>query len=158
MVARARKPPAQKPGSSKQDYSTPRSFLNGVERRFGPIKWDLAAHEKNAVCDLWIGERQNSLVHDWHQLDGWLFLNPPLGDIAPWAKKCAVEAAKGARILFLTPASSGSNWFQDHLVRHGYVLDLAPRLSFDGKAPFPKDLVLTVFAHGLVGRGFWRWA
>ena len=49
--------PAQKPGSSKQDYSTPRAFLDAVEKRFGRIKWDLAAHERNHVCDLWLGQQ-----------------------------------------------------------------------------------------------------
>lgn len=47
---------------------------------------------------------------------------------------------------------------ENTLVEGGfYVLDLAPRLSFDGKNSFPKDLCLTVFMCGLTGRGFWRW-
>ncbi len=33
---------------SRQDYGTPRAFLDAVERRFGPIQFDLAAHRGNA--------------------------------------------------------------------------------------------------------------
>jgi len=36
-------------GSSKQDYATPRSFIAAVEKRFGPLSWDLAAHRENKV-------------------------------------------------------------------------------------------------------------
>src|SRR5690606_17204709 len=82
--------PAQKPGRSAQDYATPRVFLDAVERRFGRIRWDLAAHELNAVCDLWIGEHQDSLTVPWaEQCRGLCWLNPPFGDIEPWAAKCA---------------------------------------------------------------------
>jgi hypothetical protein len=32
--------PEQKPGRSKQDYSTPVEFLDAVKRRFGIEVWD----------------------------------------------------------------------------------------------------------------------
>jgi hypothetical protein len=64
---------------------------------------------------------------------------------------------RGARILFLTPASVGANWFQQYVVPFAHVIELSPRMSFDGKNPFPKDLVLSVYMHGLTGRSHWRW-
>jgi len=46
----ARLVPAQKPGRSKQDYATPREFLDAVEQKFGPIGWDLAADHVSSVA------------------------------------------------------------------------------------------------------------
>jgi phage N-6-adenine-methyltransferase len=150
--------PAQKPGTSFQAYKTPRDFLDAVEERFGPIDFDLAADKTNTVVpEAYFDKKRDTLVQQWHLIGGLLWLNPEFGTIKPYAKKCATEAEQGAKILFLTPASTGADWYQRHLVPHGYVIDLAPRLSFDGVSPFPKDLTLTVFMHGLVGRGFWRW-
>lgn len=42
--------PAQKPGKSKQDYGTPKDFIDAVAARFGPLVVDLAAHAGNAKC------------------------------------------------------------------------------------------------------------
>lgn len=159
-VPRGTRPmPAQKPGKSRQDYGTDRRLIAAVTRRFGPIKWDLAASAENAVCDLWIGEEQDSLVQEWHRLSpGLCWLNPPFGDIDPWAKKCAAEAAKGARILLLTPAAVGAEWFREHVEPHAYTLALNPRLIFEGEtAPYPKDCALSYFHAGLRGFAVWRW-
>jgi hypothetical protein len=150
--------PEQKPGKSEQDVGTPRALIRAVEHRFGTINWDLAAHERNHVCDLWIGEKQNSLSVDWSfELSGVLWLNPPFGDIPPWARKCAREAKRGARIVMLTPASVGANWFWDYCnPRWCLVLPLSPRPTFVGQDdPFPKDCMVTAFGFGL--RGFERW-
>lgn len=153
-----RKTPAQKPGKSFQAYRTPRDFIDAVEERFGPIDFDLAADATNTVVpEAYFDKQRDALVQQWHLIGGLLWINPEFGNIKAFAKKCAEEAAQGARILLLTPASTGADWYQRHLVPNGYVIDLAPRLCFDGKDPFPKDLSLTVFMHGLVGRGFWRW-
>lgn len=149
--------PVQKPGKSKQDYSTPQEFIEAVERRFyEKISWDLAADETNAKAQDWYCETINSLIQPWHKLSGLLWLNPPFGSIAPWVKKCIGESLLGARIMLLTPASVGSNWFE---VMHGvsYVMYLNPRLSFDGIAPYPKDCMLSYFCHGMRGSEIWHW-
>lgn len=151
--------PVQKPGRSKQDYATPWEFIRAVEARFGPIDFDLAAHEGNTKCITYFTEADDSLKQDWTILRGNLWLNPPFGDIAPWARKCAESAhefALGTRIFLLVPASIGSRWFAEHVHHRALVLGLSPRLSFDGKNPFPKDLMMAIYG---VAPGFdvWRW-
>lgn len=65
----------------------------------------------------------------------------------------------GLNILMLVPASVGTHWFAQHVVPHAHVLYLAPRLTFVGEtAPYPKDLMLCVYAHGLTGSSCWQWA
>lgn len=152
-------------GRSKQDYETPADFLAAVTRRFGPLAWDLAAEATNAKAPNWIGPLQDSLTVDWTALDpiGNAFLNPPFGNIAPWAKKCAETAASPdfdprARILFLVPASVGANWFAEHVHRKALVLALQGRLTFVGcEQPYPKDCVLAVWGVGLSGFDVWEW-
>lgn len=157
--------PAQKPGTSRQDYATPAAFIEAVERRFGQLDWDLAAHAENSKCGpRFFGQgsthNEDSLAVPWSSVlsTGKLWLNPPFARIEPWAKKCAEESTKRlGLILMLTPASVGANWFQEHVLGKAFVLALSPRLSFDGVAPFPKDCSLAVYGYGLHGFDTWRW-
>jgi phage N-6-adenine-methyltransferase len=152
-------------GVSKQDYATPRVFLNEVRRRFGPIWWDLAAISTNCVVGpvslRFYGpgspHGENSLAQKWQTIDGNLWLNPPFDRIGPWAQKCAdTPCGKGRRILLLVPAAVGSNWWRDHVHGTARVLFLNGRLSFDGKNPYPKDCALCVYGEPH-GYEIWSW-
>ncbi len=154
-----RKMPIQKPGKSKQDYGTPDAFMLALRRKFGPIQVDLAATSANTRAEHFISPEEDSFTYDWDRLPSHMhatraFLNPPFGDIRPWAKKCAETC--GLEILFLVPASVGSNWwaeyvdmaehadhvYADHVGVDTRVYFLRPRISFDGKNPYPKDCAL----------------
>jgi phage N-6-adenine-methyltransferase len=147
-------------GRSKQDYGTPGEFIRAVEKRFGKIEFDLAASPENAKAErFYNGEVEDALKYAWGNIGGNLWLNPPFADIEPWAAKCAEHwERRDGFILFLTPASIGSNWFESHVRRHAYVLGLSPRMTFEGTTdPYPKDLMLSVYGFGLHGFGTWRW-
>jgi phage N-6-adenine-methyltransferase len=153
--------PAQKPSTSKQNYGTPRPFLDAVEHRYGPILFDLAAEAGNAVVPGFFDLKRDSLKQDWDALHddghhGWLWLNPPFSDIPAFVAKCVEETKRGCRILMLVPASVGANWFRV-CTKNAHVVELGARMSFDGKDPYPKDLALVVFAHRLTGRSYWKW-
>jgi phage N-6-adenine-methyltransferase len=155
--------PAQQPGNSKQDYATPREFLDAVERRFGPIRFDLAAHHGNHVVENYYGpgspKGEDSFKQNWSLLGGVLWLNPEFADIAPWAEKCKTDGAAGARVKMLVPASVGSDWFREHVHHRALVLALSPRLTFVGETdPYPKDLMLCAFGPWIApGFDCWRW-
>lgn len=152
--------PTIKRGKSKQDYQTPREFLDAVERRFGKIQWDLAATNENTVAPNWITPEIDSFKVPWlAQTDGALsFLNPPFSNIEPWAMKCAAESTLGARILFLVPASVGSEWFRKWVHNVAAVFALNPRLTFGGcPTPYPKDCLLAYYGLGVTGFTVWRW-
>lgn len=145
-------------GKSKQDYRTPEDFRDAVVKRFGMTDFDLAACDDNYFSKLgWFTESDNALRQLWRHLPGTLWLNPPFGNIAPWAEKCRKESIEGARILFLVPASVGSNWFQEYVHGWARVYFLNPRLCFDGKNPFPKDMILANYGIGNQGYECWRW-
>lgn len=151
--------PVQKPGLSKQDYETPPEFIAAVKNRLGisEFRIDLAADPFNTKAPEWIGEETNSLECNWTYLAGWAWLNPPYGNIAPWAKKCSES---GIKIAFLVPAAVGSNWFRDYVDGKALVLLLNGRLSFDGIAPYPKDCILCLYGAELYGESgyeVWDW-
>jgi len=174
--------PRQKPGESKQDYGTPRVFLDAVEKRFGKIAFDLAAHKKNDVTrrGFYFGPgsmyAEDSLAQDWRRAPtGVLWLNPPFSHIKPWAKKCSESyppprwdlqgLSPKRKILFLVPASVGANWFWEYVQPYSLVIPLSPRLAFDGQPvnpvtgkidPYPKDLMLCCYGYG-PGVERWVW-
>lgn len=158
-----RKMPRQKPGESEQVVGTDPLFLAALARRFGPIRFDLAANASNAVAPNYYGPGsplgEDTLVMPWHKHGGVLFLNPEFDDIEPYAAKCREEGALGGRVHFLVPASTGANWFRFHVNKHALILALSPRLTFVGHMqPYPKDMILAVFGPW-VAPGFdcWRW-
>ena len=145
--------------SSKQDYKTPKNFIEAVVVRFGLLSHDLAADEHNTQAPSYFDKEVDSLSQDWGKLKGNLWLNPPFARIEPWAEKCArTEYSPDRRILFLVPGSVGSEWYRNYVAEYAYVLALSPRLTFVGcKDPYPKDCILAIYGHGLHGFDTWRW-
>lgn len=165
--------PAQKPGRSKQDYSTPPEFLEAVQRRFGAIDLDLACRADNMVAPFGLTEDVDALSKDWTDLHpSWVtargdvdarnkldvaFCNPPFAQLAPWAAKCESVALLPRRTLLLVPASMGSKWWARHVLGKGMVFGI-PRLQFVGTdSLYPKDLALILYTSGVHGFGYWDW-
>jgi phage N-6-adenine-methyltransferase len=162
-------------------YKTPAAFMAMVRMEFGPLTWDLAACRDNTQAGQYLTETDNSLSEDrpWRRLGGWLWLNPPYGNIGAWAAKCAAESEAGAKILFLVPASVGSDWYAEHVHEKAEVRYLRPRLAFEflypldykdkhgnpspkagmpNKDPYPKDLLLAIYDRERRPRAFpWDW-
>jgi hypothetical protein len=148
---------------SNQDLGTPTEFLAAVRRRFGRLDFDLAANFDNTVgCLPFFGPGSpagdNALSHDWTRLLGNLWCNCPFELIPEFAGKMARECRdRPDWALLLTPASSGSNWAKV-CEENGYVLVLEDRMRFVGQSDiYPKDLMLTAFGFGIVGRARWHW-
>lgn len=149
--------PTIKRFQSNSTVGTPWIFIHALTDRFGSIDYDLAAVPENAKAPLYVTPEINSLKQDWSKYKGLLYLNPPFSDIEPWSEKCSREAQLGAKILFLTPASIGSNWFRDHIYGQALVLALNGRLTFEGETtPYPKDCILSCFGWK-PGFEVWTW-
>jgi len=155
--------PPQKPGKSKQDYATPWALIWAIEARYGRLEIDLAARADNAKAPRFIGVDEDSLAVPWAgslPTGSRCWLNPPFADIEPWAAKCRheSEAPCGVKIIMLTPASVGSEWFAKHVHRHAAVRALRPRITFEGaRDPYPKDCMLSFFGFGVHDFDVWRW-
>jgi hypothetical protein len=161
--------PPQKPHRSRQDYETPPELITAVEQRFGPITWDVAATAENAVIAgsrFFSPDGIDALTDNWslrflRDARELLWLNPPFGAIATdWAPLVGrwTRRLPWLRLVMLTPASVGSEWFQAHVHRRAMVLALSPRLTFVGAAdPYPKDCMLSCYGFGVTGFDVWRW-
>lgn len=155
--------PIQKPGRSKQDVATPPELILAVERKFGPIMWDLAASSDNRKGNGgFFSVEQDSLKQSWATdcPPGLLWLNPEFRDIGPWAAKCALECQmRTGLIAMLVPAGVGANWFVEHVHKRSLVLALKTRVKFVGHAQgFPKDLILCLYGNGGAGFDVWDWS
>lgn len=149
-------------GGSKQTYQTPPEFMHAVVKRFGPVSFDLACVAETAKAKRFYTPEDNALVQPWHKLSGLLWLNPPYDKISEWASKCSRESKLGARILFLVPASVGSNWFADFVHNQAHVLLLNGRITFVGaKDSYPKDCILACYGVPenvwTAGYSVWKW-
>lgn len=148
-------------GQSRQDYGTPPEFLAAVRGRFGQIAVDLAASRENAATGMHLGEggiASDALAHNWRELEGLLWLNPPFANIGPWAEKCAACRDRRDWLTMLAPASVGTEWYAEHVHGKALVLFLRPRLKFVGcRDPYPKDLMLCAYGFGASGFEPWRW-
>lgn len=148
-----------------QDVGTDPKFFEIANKQFN-FGWDLACTKdndlitKNDEREGWYYPNHNSLDLDWTMFDqyGWLWLNPPYKDIAPWAQKCAEESQKGAKIVMLTPASVGSQWFAKWAYPYAYIRMLTGRLTFKGhETPYPKDCMISIFDNFHKGIDLWNW-
>lgn len=170
-VAEKRIMPEQKPHRSEQIVETPWELIDAVEKRFKRLSFDLAAGRSNVkvrhpdrgktIRQSYFDASQDSLTQAWYRLKGNLWLNPPFGDIAPWAEKCAATGLgnHGIHIFFLIPASVGSNWWALHVDKKADVYFLSPRVTFVGHSScYPKDLALCHYHRGTKGLyECWRW-
>lgn len=161
--------------TSSQDVGTDPLFFKVAHREFS-FAADLAASEHNHKCPIWIGQGEGdeskggSLDLPWHRINGWLWLNPPFKDIEPWARKCNLEAAAGARIAMLVPAGTDTDWFRAWVWARAEIRWINGRMVFDyihqkgpniGKQnvdPYPKPLMLCLFERGRFPRAEpWAW-
>lgn len=152
--------PAQKPGKSEQVVETPDDFIQAVLIRLGisGFSLDVAASPDNTQAPLFYDEETNGLIQPWYT-SGWAWCNPPYSSISPWVEKAWTEAQKGAHIVMLVPASTGSNWWRAHVDGKAYITFLNGRVTFVGhSSPYPKDLALLLYAPFLSGGStVWRW-
>lgn len=164
--------PPQKPGSSKQDYGTPRELLEALKNRLHIKRFwcDLAATKENAVALQYYTEQDDALQQCWNSeeceffipkfgVGEWGFCNPPFAHLAPWVQKAWQEAELGAFIAMLLPASVGSNWWRDWVHDKAHVLLLNGRVQFVGAdGLYPKDTVIALYTpHSHGGYEIYDW-
>lgn len=165
--------PVQSSSTSKQNYETPPEFIAAVETRFGSLHVDLAcgpldqlditrADNRKAPLGI-VYPNEDTFSVAWAQYYGDMncWLNPEFKRLEPYFEKCAREAASfrdDGKILVLTPASVGANYFSDYVHKRALVLALQPRITFVGeKDPYPKDCVLSIYGPSITpGFDVWR--
>ena len=172
---------------SKQDYRTPADLMTACRKRFGPVGFDLAATASNAQHERYFapseivtvegkGKDRNiirtphhdsaayaldAFRHSWAEISrqfGLCWLNCEFGAIADWSARCKLEGNEGARILLLTPASVGANWFSDHVAGCADIYYMKGRPAFIAGEVYNKDCMISHYGPGATGMTcVWDW-
>lgn len=172
--------PRQKPGKSETVVLTPPEFMDATRTllNIDDFLIDLAASEDNSHGIMCYTKETDSLKQRWRrrQTAGqWLWCNPPYDDIAPWVEKsdetCNLLISDPIpKIAMLVPASTGSNYWREHVHEKCLVVFLNGRILFLDKhhkpicspktgkpTPYPKDLALLLYGIDQVGYDVWDW-
>lgn len=149
--------PAQRPGKSEQDVTTPWRLIDAVEKRFGSLHYDLAASVANCrvrpphygVEDHY-GIEENSLEQDWVKLSG----NLSTGLASVWSRR----ELQVARFFSSFLRRLGPLGMATYVWCRCRTILLPGRVRFEGHVnDYPKDLMLCVYECGATGVELWDW-
>lgn len=109
-------------------WATPWDVYDALDAEFH-FTLDPCATEETAKCDLYYTEAEDGLLQDWSGER--VFMNPPYGaEIYAWTQKARLEAANGALVVGLLPASSDLAWWHDDVVDHAEARYYRGRVRF----------------------------
>lgn len=112
----------------RDNWATPRSLIERLEKEFGKFDLDVCASEKNKVCERFYSKEQNGLEQDW---SGLVWCNPPYSNKLEWIEKAHLEAQKGAKTIVLLPAFTETHFFRELKAKSQWLLFLNGRLVFN---------------------------
>lgn len=110
-------------------WETPGWLFARLDREFG-FKLDAAAAPYNAKLDRYCVD---GLADDWEDPT---YCNPPYSRPGDWVAKAATEAERGITSVLLIPASTGTGWWFDYVVKADEIRFLRGRLKYE-KAGIP---------------------
>lgn len=117
-----------------RNWETPPDVFGPLHAEFG-FTLDPCANASNFKCARWIGEEQDGLKADWSGER--VFMNPPYGrEIYAWTRKAREEAARGALVVGLLPASTDLAWWHEDVVGHAEVRYIRGRVRFLTGGPY----------------------
>jgi phage N-6-adenine-methyltransferase len=126
------------------DYSTPQDLFEHYDRRYH-FSLDVCATAANAKCPSYFTPEQDGLLQPW---SGTCWMNPPYHqtEIPKWIRKAYEEAQRGAVVVALLPARTGSKWFHEIVLPHAAVTFLLGRIKFAGLTTNAReDSMIAVF-------------
>ena len=134
--------------SASVEWETPPELFDEYNRRFN-FTLDVAATDKNALCDRYYPRDTDGLSQSW-QTDGAVWCNPPYGkDIIKWVRKAYEESRRGQTIIMLIPARTDTKWFHDYVYHKADLVFLRGRLRYGvngvpskNSAAFPSMIVI----------------
>lgn len=148
------------------EWGTPSWVWEPLAEALGGFDLDPAsgAEEKPIADTRWTIE-DDGLSKEWY---GDVWLNPPYGRSfnGEWGEKVSDEISRGHldTLTALVPASTDTQWFQNHYANADTLTFIEGRIGFDGagksKASFasviatwgsvPQDYIETLHSHGFV--------
>ena len=136
--------------SVRQDWCTPRTVFQMLDREFHFDLDACAGSAEVATCDRYFAPKDDSLAERccWRRR---VWVNPPYGrGLGDWVEKAYRSAALGSKqltecVVMLLPARTDTQWFHDYCLK-AEIRFLRGRLNFDdlkpSRAPFPSMVVI----------------
>lgn len=115
-------------------WETPPEVFDPLHAEFA-FTLDPCATPRTAKCARFFTEEQNGLEQSW--AGERVFMNCPYGaEVYAWTKKAREEAARGALVVGLLPASTDLAWWHQDVVGHAEVRYLRGRVRFLTDGPY----------------------
>lgn len=135
--------------SDSVEWSTPQSYFDDQNARFGGFTLDACATAENAKCERFYTQEQDGLAQPW---TGRVWCNPPYGrGVGHWLQKAwqATSSGEADVVVCLVPARTDTRWWHEWSPRASSVEFAQGRLAFGGQnsAPFPSVLLVFRKAH-----------
>lgn len=103
-----------------RDWETPPEVFDPLNDKWR-FTLDVCAQPQTAKLPRFFTEEQDGLALPWHGERCWM--NPPYGrEIYAWTRKARAEAAAGALVVGLLPASTDLAWWHDDVLGHANVV------------------------------------
>jgi phage N-6-adenine-methyltransferase len=100
-----------------REWATPPEVFEPLHAEFN-FTLDACATPANAKLPRFHTEADNGLARDWSGER--VFMNPPYGrEVYAWTSKARKEAARGALVVGLLPASTDLAWWHEDVVAAG---------------------------------------
>jgi len=97
-------------------WATPPEVFEPLHAEFD-FTLDPCATAETAKCGRFYAEADDGLAQSW--LGERVFMNPPYGrEVYAWTRKAREEAARGALVVGLLPASTDLRWWHEDVVGH----------------------------------------
>ncbi|EGX6617206.1 phage N-6-adenine-methyltransferase [Salmonella enterica] len=121
------------PLDQRDKWRTPPYLFSALDAEFN-FQLDGAASAENALHSNFITEQQNTLETPWAdyvRAPGYVWLNPPYSNIAPFVRKAALESENRIGTVMLVPADTSVNWFKEAIQTASEIRFITSgRLSF----------------------------
>lgn len=105
--------PAQRSRIERDDWQVP-VILFHVQHERHRFTIDVAASHANRCVPRYFDREADGLSKSWRGERVWL--HPPHGDAARWARKAVQEAARGTLVIGLMPARTDQAWWRDDVM------------------------------------------
>lgn len=130
--------------SRSVEWPTPKTFYQRLHKEFG-FTLDPCATKANAKCARFYTINDDGLSKDWGQHR--VFCNPPYGrPLRHWIEKAIQASSKGALVVMLLPASTGTKWFHELVLGKAELRFVKGRLQFgDAGMSAPFSSVVAVY-------------
>mgnify|MGYP003667956957 CR=1 FL=1 len=101
-------------------WRTPQEVFNTLDKEFNFCA-DMAASDKNAKCELYFHEEDDSLSFDWADYiektpatpcgNKYVWVNPPYSKPMPWIEQAILAQSKGLGVVMVLNQDTSVSWF-----------------------------------------------